>query len=282
MSHPRKPEHLITLSHLQPKSVLNRSGRSSFTLNPYSGCPVGCTFCFVPHMAHKQLEGRVWGRYVDVKDGAAQVLERQLKRLRQPVKIFMSTATDPYQPAEERYRITRSMLEVFTRYPEHALHILTKQPLVERDADLLVQLPRVAVGMSFSTLDDHLASIVEPWAPATSERLALIARLSALGIATYLLWAPAIVPAPMPAKFITEAIEKIMQSQTRALSLDALNYRSRQSSGFERRLKREHHAPATPAQVKLIAHEAQRRGLQSRLELAPPVVPDWMTPMLPF
>jgi len=282
MTHPRKPEHLVAITHRQPKSVLNRSGMGGFTLNPYTGCPVGCSYCYVPHMAHKQTEDRAWGSYVEVKNGAAQVLAQQLKRLRQPTRIFMSSATDPYQPAEEQHRITRAMLEVFVRYPEHALHILTKQPLVERDADLLTQLPRVAVGMSFSTLDDHLSSIIEPWAPVTSERLAVIRRLSARGIATYLLWAPAIVPAPMPEKFVAEAIEQIAQSQTRALSLDALNYRARQSAGFERRLAREGHAPATKAQVALLRHEAERRGLQHRLELPEPALPDWATPMLPF
>jgi DNA repair photolyase len=219
---------------------------------------------------------------VDVKDGAPQVLEQQLKRLRKPARIFMSTATDPYQPVEERYGITRAILEVFARYPQHALHILTKQPLVERDAEILARLPRVAVGMSFSTLDDHLASIIEPWAPVTSERFAVISRLSQRGIATYLLWAPAIVPAPMTTEFVKQAIEQIAQSRARALSLDTLNYRSRQSPGFERRLRREAHAPAAPAHVKLLEREAKRRGLQHRLELPEPALPDWATPMLPF
>jgi DNA repair photolyase len=238
--------------------------------------------CYVPHMAHQQTEPRAWGSYVEVKDGAPQLLAAQLKRLRQPATIFMSSATDPYQPVEERFRITRALLEVFTRHPEHALYILTKQPLVERDADLLAQLPRVAVGMSFSTLDDRLAAIIEPWAPVTSQRFAVIARLAARGIATYLLWAPAIVPVPLTTEFITASVDQIARSQTRALSLDALNYRARQSPGFERRLARERHAPATQAQVKLLRSEAARRGLRQRLELAEPELPASATPLLPF
>ena len=282
MSHPRKPERAITLKVIQPKSVLNASGMGGLTLNPYVGCPVGCSYCYVPHMAHKQLEGRKWGTYVDVKEGAPELLERQLARKRQPVTVFMSTATDPYQPLEERYRITRRMLEVFERHPQHGLFILTKQSLVERDTDILVRLRRVAVGMSISVMDDSLARIIEPWAPSTSERLAVIKRLNAAGIPTYLLWAPVFAPAPMTDKFVQSAIEAIAESGARALSLDALNYRASQPAGLIRRLAREGHRPATKAQVQLIRNEADRKGLIRRLEMAEPQPAEELEPMLPF
>jgi DNA repair photolyase len=282
MSHRRKPERAIELKVIQPKSVLNRSGMGGFTLNPYVGCPVGCAYCYVPYMAHKQLEERKWGTYVDVKEGAPELLEQQLARKRQPVTVFMSTATDPYQPVEERYQITRRMLEVFERHPQHGLFILTKQPLVERDKDLLARLPRVAVGMSISIMNDDLAQVIEPWAPVTSERLAVIKRLSAAGIATYILWAPAFVPVRMTERFVRDSIEAIAQSGARSLSLDALNYRSRQPAGLTRRLAREGHAPATKAQIELIQSEADRRGLGRRLELAEPESIEELEPMLPF
>src|ERR1051325_2544835 len=108
----RKPEHLVKLNVIEPKSVLNAWGSGGFTLNPYKGCSVGCSYCYVPHMRHNQAETRRWGSYVDIKEGAVELLDRQLGRLRQPASIFMSTATDPYQPVEERYRITRRMMEV--------------------------------------------------------------------------------------------------------------------------------------------------------------------------
>ncbi len=282
MSHPRKPEHLIQLNVIQPKSVLNRSGLGGFTLNPYVGCTVGCGYCYVPHMRHKQMEERKWGAYVDVKEGAPELLDRQLRRLRKPTTVFMSTATDPYQPVEERYQITRRMLEVFERYPQHSLFVLTKQSLVERDADILSRLPRVGVGMSLSVMDDRLASVIEPWAPVTSERLAVIKKLSERGIATYILWAPAIVPAPLTTEFIRRSVERIAQSGARALSLDTLNYRSSQSAGLFRRLAREHHAPATEAQVKLIRSGAALRGLGHRIDLIEPAQVEEIEPLLPF
>lgn len=253
-----------------------------FTLNPYVGCPVGCAYCYVPHMAHKQAEGRKWGTYVDVKEGAPELLERQLARLRKPTTVFMSTATDPYQPVEERHLITRRMLEAFERHPRHALFILTKQSLVERDADILARLPRAAVGMSISVMDDRIASMIEPWAPVTSERLAVIKRLSARKIPTYVLWAPAIVPVPMTDEFVGDSVRAIAESDARALSLDSLNYRSRQPAGMLRRLARERHAPATESQVRLIGNEADRLGLKRWLDLVEGASVEELEPMLPF
>lgn len=282
VSHKRKPEHTIKLSVIQPKSVLNRSGMGGFTLNPYKGCPVGCSYCYVPYMSHKQIEGRKWGTYVDVKEGAPQLLERELGRLRKPTVVFMSTATDPYQPVEERYRITRSMLEVFERHPRHGVFILTKQSLVERDADIIARLPRAAVGMSISVMDDHLAGVIEPWAPVTSERLAVIRRLSQLDIPTYVLWAPAIVPVPMTDSFIKDSVEAVAQSGARALSIDSMNYRSQQSAGLTRRLGREGHAPASKAQAGRIQNEAMRAGLGTRIEILEQEPVEETAPLLPF
>jgi DNA repair photolyase len=195
----------------------------------------------------------------------------------------MSSATDPYQPVEERYQITRRVLEVFARHPQHSLFILTKQQLVERDADLIARLPRAAVGMSISVMDDRLAGIIEPWAAPTTERLATIRRLSERGIPTYVLWAPAFVPVPMTREFVRDAMAAIAGSRTQALSLDSLNYRSRQPAGLLRRLAREHHAPATPAQAQLLRHEAERHGLARRLDLvAPESEIAELQPLLPF
>jgi DNA repair photolyase len=282
VSHKRKPEHTIKLNVIQPKSVLNHSGMGGFTLNPYAGCAVGCAYCYVPHMSHKQAEGRIWGAYVDVKQGAPELLERQLSRMRKPTVVFMSSATDPYQPAEERYRITRSMLEVFERHPRHGLFILTKQSLVERDADIIARLPRASVGMSISVMYDELAALIEPWAPVTSERLSVIRRLSALDIPTYVLWAPAIVPVPMTDRFVKESVEAVSQSGARALSVGSMNYRSQQSAGLERRLARGGHAIASKIQSQRIQSEALRSGLGTRIEMLEQEPAEELAPTLPF
>jgi DNA repair photolyase len=237
--------------------------------------------CYVPHMPHMQAEERKWGSYIDIKESAPELVERSLARLKRPSTIFMSTATDPYQPVERRYQITRRILKVFERYPQHGLSILTKQSLVERDADILSGLPRVKVGMSISAIDDRLAQLIEPWAPDTTGRLATIRRLSDRGIRTYLLWAPAIVPVPLSKEFISRSINRILDTGVRSLSLDALNYRSRQPAGLIGRLAREQHAPATAAQLEMIRREAYARGLGHRFDLLDPPVDD-REPLLPF
>jgi DNA repair photolyase len=196
--------------------------------------------------------------------------------------VFMSTATDPYQPAEEHYQITRRMLKVFERYPQHALFILTKQALVERDAEILGRLPRVAVGMSISVIEDRLARLIEPWAPLTSERLAIIERLSGRGIPTYILWAPVIVPMRLSGEWIENSLATIARTGTGALSLDTLNYRSGQPAGLFRRLKREGHAAATRAQIEQIRKAADAQGLGRRLEVVKPAAVEEIAPLLPF
>ena len=282
MSHPRKPEHAVTLKVIQPRSVLNASGMGGFTLNPYVGCPVGCAYCYVPHMAHKQLEDRKWGTYVDVKEGAPELLEQQLARKRQPARIFMSTATDPYQPVEERYQITRRMLEVFERHPQaqpvhthktiarRARHRHThKTPARRCRHEHLYHERRPRAG-------DRTVGACYKRTPRDHQET-VRGRHSDLPV-----WAPAFVPLPMTDKFVRGAICAIAESGARALSLDALNYRSRQPAGLTRRLAREGHAPATKAQANLIRNEADRRGLGRRLELAEPESIEDTEPMLPF
>ena len=155
--------------------------------------------------------------------------------------------------------------------------------MIGRDAELIACLPRAAVGMSISVIDDRLAEVIEPWAAPTSRRLATIRRLSERSIPTYVLWAPACVPLPMTREFVRRAIATIAESQTQALSLDSLNYRSRQPAGMLHRLARDGHAPATAAQVELLRQEAERRGLMRRLDLvAPESEIAELQPLLPF
>jgi hypothetical protein len=106
--------------------------------------------------------------------------------------------------------------------------------------------------------------------------------LSDAGIATYVLWAPALVPTPLSESFIGEALDAIERSRARALSLDALNYRSSQSEGLTRRLIREGHAPATPDQVGRIERAARARGLPSRIDILESAPVEEMEPLLPF
>ena len=124
------------------RSIINRSRIPGldYTLNPYVGCAHGCVFCYARFMTRYTQHNMDWGRFVDVKINAPDVLAGQIGRLK-PGVVSLSTVTDPYQPVEKKYRITRKLLEMLVR-SEFSVHILTRSGLVCRDLDLLKQLPR--------------------------------------------------------------------------------------------------------------------------------------------
>jgi DNA repair photolyase len=179
---------------LLPREVLNRadSPRLPFqwTINPYRGCEFGCSYCyardthgFLELRRPEEFESRIF-----VKRRAAEVLRRRLRRtdLRGQT-IAIGTATDPYQPAEKQFGITRSLLEAFREAEGLALSITTKSPLVLRDLDLLVELDRrhaIEVNVTLTTVDPARARRIEGNAPDPQARLRAVARLAEAGIAT--------------------------------------------------------------------------------------------------
>ena len=162
----------------------------SWTINPYRGCEFGCTYCYARY-THSFFDFGRWQdfeRRIFFKRRAAKSLERELRRrdLRsQPIAI--GTATDPYQPAEHHFEITRSILEVLTKVEGLELSITTKSPLIQRDLDLLVELDRahsVTAQITITTLDSGLSRRLEQRAPDPQARLRAVRSLTAAGIAT--------------------------------------------------------------------------------------------------
>jgi DNA repair photolyase len=180
-----KPEY-----RLEPcKSALNpvRGMPFKWSLNPYMGCAHRCTFCYV-----RQFEDRAdrpsddrYGRSVRVKTNVAEVLARELARKTwQRDEVAVGTATDPYQPAEGRFRLTRTCLEELTR-AWTPFAIVTRGPLVVRDIDVLQEASaRVAVNVSVSlpTLDERVWRTTEPGTAPPRSRLEAIRRLADAGI----------------------------------------------------------------------------------------------------
>lgn len=184
------------------RSVLNRcqNPRMPFrwTINPYRGCEFGCVYCYARY-THEFLELRDpmdFERRIFVKRMAAQVLAHTLART--PIgsdPIAIGTATDPYQPAERKYGLTRSMLEVFAQLGGLELSITTKSALVARDLDLLGAInsrSRLSVNFSLITLNRRLQRALEPRAPRPELRLRALAELSRAGIRCNLLMMPMI------------------------------------------------------------------------------------------
>jgi DNA repair photolyase len=179
------------------KSVLNRVPGMPFewSINPYRGCFHRCVFCYA-RRTHTFLEKTGlddWGSTIFVKTNAASVLRSELaKPAWRGDKVVIGTATDPYQSAEGRYRITRAILIELARARTPA-HIITRSPLVIRDIDVLQNLARVAgAGVAFSlpTLDAELAKKIEPTVAPPAQRLRAMRTLANAGIRTGIAIAP--------------------------------------------------------------------------------------------
>jgi len=174
------------------KSILVKSKLpdADYVVNPYTGCEIGCAYCYASFMGrfvNEPIEN--WGNYVYVKTNAVSVLEEDLARWsseQRRASVLLSSVTDPYQGAEAKYRLSRGILDVFAReaYPG-LISLLTKSPLVERDIDVLQMLPKVEVGMTVTTTDDELSRFLEVRAPRATRRLSTLKKLHDSGITTY-------------------------------------------------------------------------------------------------
>ena len=198
------PEPLATeVTWEKPKVIITRNQSPDIpfdrSINPYRGCEHGCFYCFArPTHAYMGLSpGLDFESRLFAKEGAAELLERELAAPKYtPATIALGTNTDPYQPIERRYRITRSLIETLRR-ARHPATIVTKSNLVLRDLDLLTDMARdglVKVFLSVTTLDRALARKMEPRAPTPQKRLEAIEALNRAGVPVGVMVAP-IIPA---------------------------------------------------------------------------------------
>ncbi len=185
-----RPE--VEYYRLAARSALNResSGRMPFawTLNPYRGCEFGCHYCYAryTHEFMEMWDSRDFERKIYAKADAPERLREELRQGRDKgLSIALGTATDPYQPAERQFEVTRRMLEVFAEFRGLDLSITTKSVLILRDVDLLQSLAaqhRFSVHMTVTTHVERLARLLEPKAPPPAQRLEAIRRLAQAGI----------------------------------------------------------------------------------------------------
>lgn len=166
-----------------------------------------------------------WGRFVDVKINAPEVLQRQLKRALKG-SVILSSVTDAYQPIEAGYKLTRQCLEALLRY-QFPVDILTKSPLVLRDMDLIKKFEDIEVGITITTDDDRIRKIFAPNAPPISARIKTLETLYENGITTYAFIGPLL---PMNPEAL---VEKIRPYVNRVL-IDRMNYVSKTREIYNR------------------------------------------------
>jgi DNA repair photolyase len=220
------PHPLTDVSEESARSIISRNDSPdipfSQSINPYRGCEHGCFYCFA-RPTHSYLElspGLDFETRLFAKTNAAERLRAELARPGYVCSpIALGANTDPYQPIERRYRITRQILEVLAEC-RHPFSIVTKNAMVERDLDLLEPLAAqnlVKVFLSVTTLDNRLAAKMEPRASAPHRRLQAIRRLSDAGVPTGVMFAPVI---PM----VNDAELEAVLSAARVAGADSAGY----------------------------------------------------------
>ncbi|WP_025719984.1 SPL family radical SAM protein [Paenibacillus sp. 1-18] len=172
-----------------PKTLLNKGTGflSGYThsLNPYTGCTFGCSYCYVRQLPVSTFRKEAWGTWVDIKNQAADIFSKELRRAKSKgkVTIFMSSSTDPYQPVEYKEEVTRSLLKVMVEDPPDFLFVQTRSPLVRRDIDLLYRLEgRVRVSMTIETDREDIRKHFTPDAPPIQARFKTLQLLKEAGV----------------------------------------------------------------------------------------------------
>ncbi len=170
---------------VQCKRALSPSGLPDmdYSLNPYGGCTHGCIYCYAPEVTHSEWD--TW-RVVRVKSNIVERLGKELTFVKGTIGI--GTVTDPYQPAERRFELTRRCLQRISKVG-CPIHMHTKSDLILRDIDILSQMEGL-VAMTITTIDDRYSKMTEPGAPLPSVRLDALRRLTEAGLTTYALIGP--------------------------------------------------------------------------------------------
>ncbi|WP_044642737.1 SPL family radical SAM protein [Risungbinella massiliensis] len=185
------------------------------SLNPYSGCAFSCRYCYVREMPIQKFKEIPWGEWLDIKTNAAENYRNEIIKLRKknkPVKIFMSSATDPYQPIERKVGITRGILEEMIENPPDFLQIQTRGPLITRDIDLLGKLKEkceVLVSMTIETDREDIKQIFAPYAPGMKLRLKTLKEVHDAGIRTQASISPVLPFTPDFPKVLDGIVDRI-------------------------------------------------------------------------
>lgn len=161
-----------------------------WAINPYVGCRHNCAYCYARFIRRFTGHHEPWGSFVDARLNIADVLEKQLRSKKYHAgRIYIGTVTDPYQPAEEKYRLTRAVLETLLHHP-NPISILTKSDLVLRDLDLLKHFRKIDVNFTINAFDEGWKKLVEPHSPSIRQRLGAIRKLTQNNIPVFVMMGP--------------------------------------------------------------------------------------------
>lgn len=204
----------LLVKEIFAKSILSKSKIYPYVVNPYTGCQHGCSYCYARFMKRVTGHTEPWGEFVDVKVNAAALLRQEITKKKRG-KVWVSGVCDPYQPLEEKYRLTRQCLEILARNAWPVI-IQTRSPLVLRDIDILTGARDFEVGFSVTTADDRIRTLFEPAAPPINDRIRALDELHRAGIRTYAMVAPVLPGA--------EGLAALLKGKVDYVLIDRMNY----------------------------------------------------------
>lgn len=182
----------IKVLEKQCKSAIGKCGfpGGGWAINPYIGCSHGCVYCYARFIKRFTGHTEKWGAFVDARVNIAEVLEKQMHSPKfKGEQIYIGTVTDPYQPIERKYKLTRKILRVLVNY-ENPVSILTKSDIVLNDLDLLKKFKKADVNFTVSTLDEKWKKLVEPGSASIEQRLQAMKKLVDEGIEVFAMMGP--------------------------------------------------------------------------------------------
>jgi DNA repair photolyase len=175
---------------LTPQKFGSLTGAFDYSLNPYAGCAFRCSYCYVPKFPNAKHSSSEWGTWVEVKMNAPELIRKDRLKVFGS-RIFFSSATDPYQYIELKYRLSRRCLEELLRYQPAKITMHTRSHLIIQDLELLKSFgSRLQVGVSITTDDESVREQFEPGAPSIARRIELIKTLNESGVKVYASVAP--------------------------------------------------------------------------------------------
>jgi len=178
----------MKINIIKCKTALSKSNLPGleYSLNPYRGCQHNCCYCYVPNVL--RIERKNWGSFVDVKKNIPIVLSNELKNKKQGI-VGISTVTDPYQPIEAKYNLTKYCLEQLIIH-DFPVNIQTKSDLVTRDINIISKFNDIEVMFSIGTINDSERKILEPFSSPIQKRLEAMKKISDTGIKTSVFFGP--------------------------------------------------------------------------------------------
>ena len=206
------------------RTILNRTSLGDYSLNCYTGCEHACVYCDARFMQRFHRHSEAWGEFVDLKVNAVEVLRRQLRRAK-PGEVFVSSACDGWQPVEREWKLTRRCCELLLEYG-FEVHVLSKSALVLRDLELFAG-RKVRIGVTLTTLDEHLRVDWEPRAASVEDRCRVLQEAGRLGLRTAIMFGPLLPWLADSQDSLDAMFQRAADLQPEVIWVDALNARPR-------------------------------------------------------